>query len=134
MNVAYECKFCQKPGVVTLEEPVEFVAIEKWRKILSCNRCADYMVARRSAIDRVKRACTLIQQIRMTITGAKAIELESRIRERLDDYTKAIAKIVCNYLNKSLVWDVQFVELLMGKPELYFRICHDYIRFTEKIK
>jgi len=128
MNIAYECKFCQKPGVVTIDDPEAMFQVPKWKHLISCNRCADYSERKRLFFERIETATAILNQFRMTLAPEKINSAESKIREKLTAITKQLSALVCDYYRKTNVWDVEFVNLLMERPEKTWAICNQYVR------
>ncbi len=133
MNIAYECKFCQKPGVVTIDDPEAMFQVPKWKHLLSCNRCADYMERKRGFFERIRAATATLQQFRLTMTSEKLMPAEAKIREKLTAITKGLASLVCDYYRKTNVWEAEFVNLLMDKPERVIEISNRYVRDIKTI-
>lgn len=139
MNVAYKCKMCGREGVVipeTLDQGKDMDSafevfpdlVNKWSKMLTCNRCADYLSDRRDSLRKIRRACELLVASRMIKKGPKLMEMETRIRDGLTALTKRFAAITCHYFNKSNVWDVEFVNMLMDKPKEAMNVASHYTR------
>ncbi len=133
MNIAYECKFCNKPGLVTVSDPEAMFQVPKWKPMLACNRCADYMERKRALIERIGTATTTLSQFRMTRAGEKLNAAEAKLREKLGDITKQLSSVVCDYNYKSNVWDIEFVNLLMEHPMKFWGICNQYVRNIKTI-
>lgn len=143
MNVAYKCKMCGHEGVVipeTLEQGKDMDAafevfpdlVKKWSKMLTCNRCADYLSDRRDSLRKIRRACELLIASRMTKKGPKLMEMETKIRDGFTSLTKRFATITCYYFHKTNVWDVEFVNMLMDKPKDGMIIASHYTRLIKQ--
>lgn len=134
MNIAYECKFCNRPGIVIMEESpgIQF-QIEKWKPILCCNRCGDFMVAKRKITDLIQRNAACLNVCRITLQGEKLLKAESMCREAFTKLTKQFATVVCDYFRKTNVWDQEFVNMLMDKPDRFWHLCNQYMKLARTV-
>lgn len=128
MNIAYECKYCSRPGVITIDDPDAMFQIPKWKHLLCCNCCGDYMERKRFAIERIGSAAALLQITRATMSASSSQATEGKIREKLVSLTKFLATTVCDYYKKTNIWDVELVNMIMDRPDMCFNICHRYTR------
>lgn len=133
MNIEYVCKFCGRPGVACLPDDIDssslegesFFSVGFWKRILCCNRCADYMESKRALTTRIiKVAMLYYANKRNTSTPEK----ETKVRESLTFLTKQFASLVSKHFDKLNVWDNEFVNMLMDRPEKAASICASYIR------
>lgn len=131
MNIAYNCKFCKRPGIAVAEDGVDMFQIQKWIPMLACNRCADYMEGKRKLIDSIKKVC--LDLVAADHRGKRNSEIETSSRAMLEALTKKFARIVCDYFHLQNVWDVEFVNMLMEKPGRFWDICHQYIKSTRQL-
>ncbi len=133
MNIAYECKFCQKGGVITIDDPDAMFQIPKWKHLLACNRCADYSAKKRIVIERIGTAASFLQLARATMTASNSHAAEAKLREKLVSLTKSLSTLVCDYYHKTNVWDVEMVNMVMDRPDMCFNICNRYARNIKTI-
>jgi len=125
MKIEYTCKFCRVQRWVELDNDSDIFAIERWKPMLCCDRCADFMQEKRKLTDRINRVADALELIRQGF-GKQASE--SAIRSKFEFYTKKFAALVCDYFRKTTVWDEEFVNMLMEKPEESHKICAHYVR------
>lgn len=123
MNVTYNCKFCGNPGSVEIEDnDATMFCIEKWQKMLCCNRCGDYRVNRRRVEDAIKKACMAIVQFRAVLLGEKLFQAEARMRVMVQQLAEQYAKIVCKHYQKMDDFDQSFVDEFMSQPDKWYTI------------
>jgi hypothetical protein len=125
MNIEYQCKLCGRKGAVEVDDGVELFTIAEWKPILCCNRCADFLESKRNLEDKIKKVAIVLNLVRRGFGGKYS---ESAIREKFDFHARKFAALVCHHFHKSMVWDDEFVNLLMDKPENSHRICAHYLR------
>jgi hypothetical protein len=129
MKLEYQCRFCKLDGEVDLpEEGLDMFQVEKFKPILCCNRCGDFMNMRRESADRIKKVAELLIQQRGSKNPDKTVEVTRKVREIMTMLTKRYSTLVNNHFRKPNVWHEDFVDLLMEKPEFYQRILKDYIK------
>jgi hypothetical protein len=135
MRIDYTCKFCHKPGWLDFdsEQGIEF-QIESWKKMLCCNRCADFMVEKRRIFDSVAKVCRIVEVTRCTFKTSVITETESKAMEKLTRITKKFAAIVCDYCRKSNVWDTELPQMILDYPARSGQILNDYIRHIKTIQ
>lgn len=126
MIIKYTCKFCGTPGKIDCDVPVEF-NISKWIPILACNRCADFMVKKRSYIDPIRKAGFRLNSARIG-KSKKLTEIEKEIEESFTNLTKPFCACVNKHYGLSNVWDTDLVAILMERPEHAAVSCEDYAR------
>ena len=125
--VTYNCKFCRRPGAIEMEdEPNIQIQIAKWQPILCCNRCAGYREVRYGIRDRIQGVVEYM--IQMKSLRALTQELETGIRSKLASHTKGYATVVNQHYRKVNVWEKDFVDILMERPDMWARILNDYER------
>jgi len=130
-NVAYECKFCRKPGVITLEG--EFSnRIKKLLSLACCNRCGDFFVAKRNMEDRIKEIALSLYTARLTKT-AQLQDIVGLAREKLNKLTHAYAELVCRYWRITTVWEPDFIEQIFDHPRMSLQICGQYFKMAGQL-
>lgn len=129
MIIEYNCKFCRLKSAVEIDDTDHIMfQVDKWKPLLCCNRCADYMVAKRTLIDKVASASVLLSRSRLSETGATLLKVEAAIRERFTVLTKLFATLVCDYYRKQNVWEEAFVDMLMDCPDKFWQIVQQYAK------
>ena len=126
--VEYVCQFCAKAGAVKFD-PVGFLMCrpEHWTPLAACDKCADYEEARRRIEDeifKVVRASTLCR---------KNPDAQEKCRLAVVGLTKRFAALVCTYHNKTDVWEPDFPNAMLDKPEKVSSYLKDYRRCITKI-
>lgn len=125
MNIAYKCKFCGLEGIVTVQDDLMF-EVDKWKSLLVCNRCGDYHEKKRGVIDNVKSSAIFLMTCRRTMKGEGLAKVETGVRSTLERITKRLADIVCEHYRATNWWDQEFVNLLMDRPDDFWKICRQY--------
>ena len=128
MNHAYHCKFCGKPGILTYDPVPEFqLAIEKWLKIICCNRCGIFYAKKRGVQDKLFANCMIVLQTHRAQPQPKnAEQILAIVRTRISNRCNEFAELVCDYLKIQTVNDAAFPEMLMEKPNMVNIICSQY--------
>lgn len=108
--------------------------LEKWKPLLTCNRCADYFEARRKIGHGILKAAWTLSQSRVTMTSQKLLQAEAQFREVLITLTKRFATLVCGHLNTTNVWEPAFMEMIMENPDKTRTILNQYIAGMKKAK
>lgn len=117
MNFAYKCKFCGKPGIVTGDdEGLKTIKPEIWLPKICCNRCGDFMVAKRRVTDAIARTCRMIINSRFKPLADRA-ESDRDYLACLTAQTKRYAHLACEYHRLTNVWDEAFPRMLFEQPD-----------------
>ncbi len=119
MIVKYNCKFCGNPGSVEIEDnDATMFCVEKWAKLLCCDRCGKFQVAKRRIADTVKKNCiSLLQRRKTTPDKEKLKEAEAAVRVSLVLLCSKYAEIVCKRWRKRNDFDDSFADDLMKQPQ-----------------
>lgn len=133
MKVEYRCKFCHRPGVVEIPEEDtkitdEMFRMERWIPLLTCNRCADYLVAKRQTIDAILYACRELE----VAPESKREKALAKSRNSLTSLTKRFYFIVCNYYRKPNQWNAELLELLIEHPRRAYDTLSRAVRIIEE--
>lgn len=90
--------------------------MDSWRKILACNRCADFEAERRRLCRGIVYMCGMLHRAR--ITEARDLnETEATTRNGLTIATRRLAELISNFLRSPTVWSTEFVDILMERPD-----------------
>lgn len=117
------CKVCKKAIVVQIAEEYEGDAMGL-RQLATCNRCYDLLTKRNNATELISRACANIIGARGQKSASKLIEAA---RRALEAGTKSYASVIAEYHNSpTMIWNDDFVDLLIQKPEQWHRILSQY--------
>lgn len=127
------CKFCSKPVWMDCDESgLEFLKTDLWLKKIACNRCADYKVNLRKTESSISATCQLLRSCRQTMKGEARLELESKVREKLDELTKRFCAFVCDYFRVVNLWDAAVPEMIFNKPDRAAYALSVYLRTIAK--
>ena len=114
MKLDYKCKFCQKPGSVNCgDDPVEHEAAQRWYPMLCCDRCGKFRVSMRKERDAVRHLAVNLS----ACPKAKLKEVEADCRPKLELILKRVTTLVGDYYRVQNIWDKDFVEQIIEKPE-----------------
>ena len=123
----YKCKFCGADGQAHCAADPAMFDITLWLSKIACNRCADYHDRRITLGERISKLAVFVLRKRqggITITP----ETEGKLRERLTNLTKEFARIVCYHYRKPTIWEPDFVQLIIDKPDRTDSILTHYIK------
>lgn len=128
MKIDYKCKYCGRPGQAESDDDDSTMfQVEKWKPILACNRCADFMDQKGRLFDKIKTVCIFLIQSEK-LTGDKASKIESIAREKLTTLTKSLATLACGHYRLQNVWDNEFVNMLIDQPRRWGHIAYHYVK------
>ena len=132
-TMEYACKFCGKPGQVeAFPEGFAMIRPEVWIPNLACNRCSDFKVALRKLENSVANACQVLNSCRASLDGEKKNGAETKIRTRIDDFTKRICGITCVHYRVANVWSPDFTQMIVESPNRCRAAIRIYVRGIEK--
>lgn len=135
-RIEFDCKFCGSHRVLDTFVPDDCppLALEKWKQMLVCNRCADYERARRDTEDLVAKQAASLTAIRMcNLKEERLKELEERCRRNLVLLTKKFANLVCGRNRCTLIWEPEIVEQILDDPKECRSVLSHYIRNLSKM-
>jgi hypothetical protein len=132
-KIPYTCRYCGAKRIAEYDDDCPGMHLEKWLKLICCNRCADYNVDRREITDGIAASCRQIQI--GTFNGKKlAPEKEAFVRETLTKLTKRYTTLLCDSLGLTNVWDSDFVNQLFDHPDKWPKILRLYMEELEALK
>lgn len=134
MKHATKCKFCQKQIVLTIDDAYSELGDPlKLLGFASCNLCADLRVKLRTAKESIIKTCqTLLSLVQLDnenriVRTTRYEELCAKYRKALEITTRVYAKTLAEILgNQTYLWDNAFVDMLLEKPMLAWKILRKY--------
>jgi len=132
-KVPYTCRFCGVKHVAEYDDACPGIQVEKWMKLICCNKCADFRIERRDIMEGIAGACRLVQ---IGTSNGKSLPLdkEARVRETLTKLTKRFATLMCDHLHLTNVWDSDFVNQLMDHPDKWPSVLRAYANGLRSFK
>jgi hypothetical protein len=136
VSVPYTCKMCGRDGFSAASTACGEVWFNKLYPLIVCNPCADWRAGMTRLRDAVKNAVVDLLRARQYAAIAKESEkqkasladMEGVARGRFVTLTKQIAQLHCNYRRIVTVWEPDFAEQLMRRPEKYHEAINFYIQ------
>lgn len=114
IKIAAHCTRCKAPIVLTQDPECPTLVVEKWLRVIVCNRCGKYLEAYR----RIDEAIALIgRQLMLGLKSSSYGEIRAAASEKLTALTHEFERIVTKRYNTTDSWSYDFVELLMDKPD-----------------
>lgn len=132
--IEYKCKFCGANRAFECDMPEATVPrfnLDKMRPLLVCNTCADHEESRRRHERAIMACANWLAKWRAEIGGRlersysqnRTSELNEQLRsievrseEILTTLTKRFAYCVCTFKRIAMIWEPEFVELIMKTP------------------
>lgn len=132
MKRDYVCRFCAKPGsVVYGDTPVELEAANRWFKFPCCDRCGNFRMAIRELKKKIQHVA--IQIINAPRRGSpEHSKLMASAGEYVSQLTKKITTLVCDFYRVQNIWDRDFADQIMEKPDKSDVIIKVYIAGVAK--
>lgn len=123
------CKSCGRPIWVKvhpsyseLGDPLALLPLA------ACDRCADHRVAVRSVTESIIDVLVTWRAKRAGKSPDKRTAAEVEARTALTSLTQHYASLVAQHLGARMVWDEEFVHLLLEHPGKVTQILGDYQR------
>ena len=131
-DMPYTCRFCGSARVAQYDDGCPTLNLDKWKQLVACDRCCAYHIERRRLAHRIGLVCSTIEIAK----GGRKFngQLESDTREKLQWITKDIAKLVCDYHNLQTVWEPDFIQQLVDRPDMCDAIIKSYYRGVEGLR
>lgn len=129
MKHTIHCKFCGRECEVEQDQdcPDEWAA--KLLPMVCCNPCADFRSALTATGAEIHRTC--LGYIQMKNSNKATPEKEGQFRRVLEVSTRRIADTVCRFYRlQPVVWDIDFVQQILEKPDKSWAIISTYIRMV----
>ena len=115
MKHALNCKFCQKPITVEIDDTYAELGDQlKLLPLACCNNCADIRNLRSKLERKIQAVCTLVHMAGNHATT----ELINKSRNTLIGLTKDYARMISQWHHMDgMAWDEECVNLLIDKPD-----------------
>lgn len=115
------CKVCKCPVTLVTDSECPELHIEVWKTMVCCNRCHAYAMRlcrlKRYIVSAAMKVHTVREIFEFKPDSKDEVGVISRAaREKLVELTKAVAKAICQRWNQVMVWEPDFVEQIMEKP------------------
>lgn len=124
-KIPYTCRFCGANHLAEYDDECPGIQLEKWMAVICCNKCAEFREEKRTVMDGIAASCRAIQ-VGTFRGGRLKPEEESKVRAALERLTKRYADMMCDWFGLVRVWDKDFVEQLMEKPDKWGSILKLY--------
>ena len=122
--IEYLCKFCGAKGALEIDTEVEwFFKLEKWLPLAACNRCADFSETLKMLEDAIKGIAHSVASLPNN-DGKKNVP--EGLRKSLVTTTRAYAMRVCNFYRRPIMWEPEFVQTIIEKPNMVVRFLSAY--------
>lgn len=113
MTITANCKFCKVPIVAEAHPDCPELNLKAWLPLLCCNRCGEFQQWLRKMIGWTRKTC-----VAWSTRPHKAREASrGETHEELQRITRRIAEVVCKFHWIETVWELDFVEQLMERPD-----------------
>ena len=133
MKIETRCKFC----VREIEMDVDQVGFENpainaklWLKNVACNRCAGYYSEKSRLANKIGSVCQVLTMAKNTDKENKVAEA---VRIKLEALTKKLCAVICDFKFAQFTWDIEFVNMLMERPEFSGKTINLYTHRLNKI-
>ena len=119
--LAYNCKICSRGGLASYAGEFfgEFKTdVQNWKQMLVHDRCADFQVKRKKAINQAVSAVTWIHKVGMDNTGAM-----EKARQIVVQATRHHTQCVSVFHDKFVRWEpFNAEEILKAEPHQVYAI------------
>ncbi len=122
-TIEYTCKFCKQNRTFEcdIDDNCPPLDMEKWKKALACNFCADYETERRSVERKIRAQAIALSQVRDCVKKADRLrELEEKTRDNLNALTKQFCRIVCKRFRRTNEWESMLTDTIMAQPQNWY--------------
>lgn len=128
--VPYTCRICKREHGVQVDEDCPQAWIDTLIPLLTCNRCHDHKVQTSDLTEKIGRAVSLFVQSK---GRSDAKEVHAKIHDALCNLTRQYSQVLASfYLSTAMIWDVEFVNIILEKPEQWFNALRNYSAFVKK--
>ena len=110
---AATCTRCGKHLVLEQDPECPPLVIEKWMKIIVCNRCGKYLESYRRLDDAIAYVCN---QWSLVMHKQAGHEVRGALRDKLTQLTKELQRLICERWNTTNEWCEDWVDFLIEQP------------------
>lgn len=129
-QLPYSCRICATKRVAEYDDDCPIGNLDAWRKLLVCDRCHDYCIARIRIERSIAAACFMLVRAKI---NDKAEKMAVDIKPLVERLTKKLATVCCDYYRLTNVWDPEFVDQLIARPEKVGVILGVYVNGLRRI-
>lgn len=129
----YKCHHCGREGIAKASDDGDREWNATLAKLLVCDWCADYLHGKRGYGCAIANVCAQVRGRQLTKPDQ---EVEEEARIKLRKLTWEYAQIICRYRRVENVWEQDFVEQLVERPDMCWVILRAYedgLRQTAKL-
>lgn len=109
-KIASHCTRCNAPVVLTVGDDCPHLRIEQWIKIITCNRCGQYLSLRRGLLEAIQWQCNKLATCEGDETRI------SNIRCKLEALTRRFVDMLCKRWTTTNDWHPEILDMLMSNP------------------
>lgn len=128
-ELKYKCKMCYREGIAEYDDECPAWNLGIWSRQLICNPCGqhrDQVMNKAGTIKWIAQKLIYLSALRED----KATKAIDTIRDALVVKTRELASFVCRRHRKSYVWDMEFVNNIMRRPEKAVEYCWMFDRMV----
>ncbi len=121
----YKCVFC-KTERVSYWTPNPIFTLAKWQSKMACNRCADYHHTRIGLCEKIAKICRVLGVAR-TLSSKELSAITAATDTKLVELTRKLARAACEHAGVAMLWEREFVDLLIQSPEKQHLVVGKYL-------
>lgn len=129
-SIAYKCKVCGQPGHASYDDVTPASWVKSLAPLLTCNRCYDFW-DKKNRIERIIKAWLMRVNTAKILGHPKLSEITEKARGIVIAQTKAFAQAVCRHYAHPYVWEPDFVDQCMDRPDKIKFILAQYERLIK---
>lgn len=120
VKIAAQCTRCKCNVLLNQDPECPPLAIDKWLKIVVCNRCGKYLEAYRQIEESI---AFIAGQMMLAGKSSSFEKVKSDASQKLVSLTQELHRILTKRWNTVGQWSFEIVELILEKPNMSARIC-----------
>lgn len=132
------CRVCQAHITLRKHRECPEMRMDLWVRQACCNRCHDFIMTLSKLRDRIVTVCRAVDTLKWVNPMKeeamdKAHQVKEESRKQLAFLTKKVADLVCHHWRKPLVWEPDFVQMLMDFPLKAAETVNEYSRHVRRL-